>query len=177
MGVDDDARARLLAMAARQEGVGGAAAVDVPDEQDAPAVSVQREEAGYALVGFDLRALAQATGAQSGLAVVLPSFVIILLIAAVLSNLLKYAGVQAFLSGVRPCVVALILATALTMGLGTLFSFTTIRSAPEVDLRGVVILLLLITLHFGYKHFKKKAPSPILMIVLSAGLGILFYAF
>ena len=60
MGVDDDARARLLAMAARQEGVGGSAAVDVPDEQDAPAVSVQREEAGYALVGFDLRALAQA---------------------------------------------------------------------------------------------------------------------
>ena len=111
------------------------------------------------------------------LGVVFPSFVIILLIAAVLSNLLKYAGVQAFLSGVRPCVVALILATALTMGLSTLFSFTTIRSAPEVDLRGVVILLLLITLHFGYKHFKKKAPSPILMIVLSAGLGILFYAF
>ena len=107
------------------------------------------------------------------LGVVLPSFVIILLIAAVLSNLLKYAGVQAFLS----CVVALILATALTMGLSTLFSFTTIRSAPEVDLRGVVILLLLITLHFGYKHFKKKAPSPILMIVLSAGFGILFYAF
>ena len=85
------------------------------------------------------------------LGVVLPSFVIILLIAAVLSNLLKYAGVQAFLSGVRPCVVALIL----TMGLSTLFGFTTIRSAPEVDLRGVVILLLLITLHFGYKHFKK----------------------
>ena len=75
MGVDDDARARLLAMAARQEGVGGSAAVDVPDEQDAPAVSVQREETGYALVGFDLRALAQAAGAQSGLAVVLPSFV------------------------------------------------------------------------------------------------------
>ena len=49
MGVDDDARARLLAMAARQEGVGGSAAVDVPDEQDAPAVSVQREETGYAL--------------------------------------------------------------------------------------------------------------------------------
>ena len=34
MGVDDDARARLLAMAARQKGVGGAAAVDVPDEAD-----------------------------------------------------------------------------------------------------------------------------------------------
>lgn len=35
------------------------------------------------------------------LGVVLPSFIIILLIAAVLKNLMKYAGVNAFLSGVR----------------------------------------------------------------------------
>ena len=39
------------------------------------------------------------------LGVVLPSFIIILLIAAVLKNLMKYAGVNAFLSGVRPCVI------------------------------------------------------------------------
>ena len=58
------------------------------------------------------------------LGVVLPSFVIILLIAAMLRNLLKYAGVKAFLSGVRPCVVALILATALIMLLGTLLGFS-----------------------------------------------------
>lgn len=43
--------------------------------------------------------------------VVLPSFIIILIIAALISNFMKYAGVQAFLSGIRPCVVALILAT------------------------------------------------------------------
>ena len=49
--------------------------------------------------------------------VVLPSFLLLLLIAAVLRNLMKYRGVEAFLSGVRPCVVALILATAVTMGL------------------------------------------------------------
>jgi chromate transporter len=54
------------------------------------------------------------------LGVVLPSFFIILLIAALIHDLLKYAGVEAFLSGVRPCVVALILSTALTMGLSTL---------------------------------------------------------
>lgn len=36
------------------------------------------------------------------LGVVLPSFIIILLIAAVLKNLMKYAGVNAFLSGVLP---------------------------------------------------------------------------
>ena len=44
------------------------------------------------------------------LGVVLPSFFIILLIAALIHNLLQYAGVNAFLSGIRPCVVALILA-------------------------------------------------------------------
>ena len=46
------------------------------------------------------------------LGVVLPSFVIILLVAAVLRSVLRYAGVQAVLDGVRPCVVAMILATA-----------------------------------------------------------------
>ena len=58
--------------------------------------------------------------------VVLPSFVIILLIAAALHSLMKYAGVNAFLAGVRPCVVAMILATACTMGLSTLGGFTTL---------------------------------------------------
>lgn len=48
------------------------------------------------------------------LGVVLPSFVIILLVASVLQNLMKYAGVNAFLGGVRPCVVAMILATAVS---------------------------------------------------------------
>ena len=54
----------------------------------------------------------------------LPSFLLLLLIAAVLRNLMKYRGVEAFLSGVRPCVVALILATAVTMGLTRLLGFT-----------------------------------------------------
>ena len=54
------------------------------------------------------------------LGVVLPSFVIILLVASVLQNLMKYAGINAVLGGVRPCVVAMILATAVNMALSTL---------------------------------------------------------
>ena len=63
------------------------------------------------------------------LGVVLPSFVIILLVAAVLRSVLRYAGVQAVLDGVRPCVVAMILATAVTMGLSTLGGYTAGRAA------------------------------------------------
>ena len=102
------------------------------------------------------------------LGVVLPSFVIILLIAAALQNLLRYAGVQAVLDGVRPCVVAMILATAVTMGLSTLGGF-----AP--DGRAIAVFVLLGLVHFGYKKARQKAPSPSGMILLSAVLGIVFW--
>lgn len=76
MGVADKRRADLLSMAAQQVDVGGAAAVVVPGGgNECCTVSVQREAEGYALVGFDLRKLAQDAGATYGLAVVLPSYI------------------------------------------------------------------------------------------------------
>lgn len=109
------------------------------------------------------------------LGVVLPSFVIILLIAAALRNLMKYAGVEAFLSGVRPCVVAMILATALTMALSTLGGFSDIHSGFAVDVRAVAVFVLLGAVHLLYKKKTQKAPSPIGMILLSALLGIVLW--
>ena len=93
--------------------------------------------------------------------VVLPSFVIILLIAAALHSLMKYAGVNAFLAGVRPCVVAMILATACTMGLSTLGGFTTVSGGFAPDVRALAVFALLGGLHFAYKKKTQKAPSPI----------------
>lgn len=110
------------------------------------------------------------------LGVVLPSFLIILLISALICNLLKYRGVQAFLGGVRPCVVALILATAVTMTLGTLLDVTTLTSGISPDVRAILILAILIAVSLIFKSVRKKKPSPILMILLSAGLGMLFYS-
>lgn len=109
------------------------------------------------------------------LGVVLPSFLIILLIAAVIKNFLKYRPVKAFMAGVRPCVVGLILATAATLFLSTLLGFT--GSGFAVDLRGLGILALLVLAAFGFQKWKHKKPSPILMILLSAGLGMIFYGF
>ena len=110
------------------------------------------------------------------LGVVLPSFIIILLVCAVIRNLLKYKGVQAFLSGVRPCVVALILATAVTMLLRTLLGITTVTGGFSPDLRGIVIFTVLIAFALVFGKIKKKKPSPILMILISAGLGMLIYS-
>ena len=109
------------------------------------------------------------------LGVVLPAFLIILLIASVIRNLLKFAGVRAFLSGVRPCVVAMILATALTMALGTLLGFTAMSNPLSPDLRAIGIFLLLVGVHVFWRKRRSKAPSPIAMILLSAVLGMVLY--
>ena len=49
------------------------------------------------------------------LAVVLPSFVIILLVMALLKTLLKNPYVQAILRGLKPCIIGIILATGTYM--------------------------------------------------------------
>ena len=110
------------------------------------------------------------------LGVVLPSFIIILLISALIRNFLKYKGVQAFLGGVRPCVVALILSTAITMLMSTLLGITTLNGGFKPDLRGIVILATLVIIAFVFKKARKKKPSPILMILISAGLGMIAYS-
>ena len=110
------------------------------------------------------------------LGVVLPSFIIILLVCALIRNFLKYKGVQAVLCGVRPCVVALILATAVTMLLSTLLGVTTVSGGFAPDVRGIIIFAILVAISFIFQKIKKKKPSPILMILLSAGLGIIFYS-
>lgn len=115
--------------------------------------------------------------ALATLGVILPAFLIILLIASVIRGFLKYAGVKAFLGGIRPCVVGLILATSVTMFLSTLFGFTVWDSGFSADIRGLMILALLLLFAGIFRKWKKKKPSPILMILISAGLGVLLYSF
>ena len=110
------------------------------------------------------------------LGVVLPSFIIILLISALARDFLKYKGVQAFLRGVRPSIVALIIGTAVTMALNVLLGFTTAWGGFSLDVRAVVIMAILIAAAILFKKILKKKPSPILMILISAGLGMLVYS-
>ena len=88
---------------------------------------------------------------------------------------MKYAGVEAFLSGVRPCVVAMILATALNMMLSTLGGIKTLADGFAPDGRSIFVFAVLWAVHFVWKKRTQKAPSPIGMILLAAGLGILFW--
>ena len=110
------------------------------------------------------------------LGVVLPSFIIILIISALLKNFLKYNGVKAFLSGVRPCVVSLILGTATTLFLSLLLGIGSGDFTFNVDVRGIIIFALVVGASLIFKKIKGKKPSPILMIAISAILGMIFYS-
>lgn len=110
------------------------------------------------------------------LGVVLPSFIIILVISALLKNFMKYKGVNAFLEGVRPCVVALILGTAITLFLSVLLGIGSGSFDFSVDVIGIIIFALIVAISLIYKKLRGKKPSPILMILISAGLGMIFYS-
>lgn len=109
------------------------------------------------------------------LGVVLPSFVIILLVAAVMRNVLKYAGVNRTVKSVQPAIVAMILSTALTMFLSNVFNLSNIHSTFEFDWKSLIIFAIVATVAVVYKKLRKKNISAILLIVLSAIMGMLFF--
>ena len=106
------------------------------------------------------------------LAVVLPSFLIILLITALLKTVCKNKYVQAALRGLKPCVIGIVLATGLYMVLGNCFGTVT---AVRIHMQEILITVLLLAAMFGYRYFAKKKLSPIPLIVISAAAGMLVY--
>ena len=112
----------------------------------------------------------------STLGVVLPSFIIILLISAVFANLLKVAGVKCALNGVKSVVAGLITATGLTMLLSCVLGTKTVYNKINFDYKALIIFTLIAITAFSYNKLTKKKISPILLIVISALLGILLYA-
>lgn len=110
------------------------------------------------------------------LGVVLPSFIIILLVATLISNLIKYKGVKAFLAGIRPCVVGLILSTSATLFLSNIIGLANINDELSFDLKGIIIFASLLVFTILSKLIFKKKVSPIVIILISAGLGLLLYS-
>ena len=105
-------------------------------------------------------------------AVVLPSFVIILLIMALLKKLLKNPYVQAVLRGLKPCMIGIILATGVYMILHNCLGSV---AALSLDLTAVIMTAALAAVYFGSRKILKKGISPIALIGISAVAGILVY--
>lgn len=99
------------------------------------------------------------------LAVVIPSFVIILLVTAILKNVIKNKYVQAVLCGLKPCIIGIILATG---------AYMTVNHAVA-DIRAGIITVVLAAIMFGSKPVLKKKIPPVLFIGVSACMGVIVY--
>ena len=107
-------------------------------------------------------------------AVILPSFVIILVIMVLLKKILKNPWVQAILRGLKPCIIGIILATGAYMILN--HCFTSLKDF-SLDLTATLMTLGLALVYFGSRKVLKKGISPIGLIGISAVAGMIVYAF
>jgi len=108
------------------------------------------------------------------LASILPAFLIILLIMAVMKKALDNKYVQAVMRGLQACVIGVITAVGCYMLFQNAF-----RPAfgEGADLRPLILAGVLALLYFGSRKvkFMKKGLSPIMLIGISACLGIVFF--
>ena len=110
------------------------------------------------------------------LASILPAFVIILLIMAVMKRTLKNPYVQAVMRGLQSCVIGVITAVGCYM----LFQ-NAIRplAADKTDFLPLAVAAALAVIYYGSRKIKalKKGLSPIALIGISACLGVLVFGF
>ena len=124
---------------------------------------------GYEQGGF-LGALLATVG------VVLPSFIVILVVAAFIKNLLKYPPVKTFIASMRPALGGLISSVAVTMALTVFFGIDTVKHINfAFEWRTLVVLAVVIAIPLVWKRFKKKEFSSIMLVVISGVLGMALF--
>ena len=113
----------------------------------------------------------------STLGVVLPSLIIIILVAIILSKFLKNRFVQGALNGVKPVIIALITSTAIIffVKMALFMGNPLFSQSVSFNRAGVTLLLVLSTFAFIYKIGQKKSLNPIMLLLLSAVLGIVLF--
>lgn len=106
-------------------------------------------------------------------AVVLPAFLIIILITALLKNVMEKPYVQAVLRGLKPCVTGIVLATGTYM---VLHNCVNTEAKMPFSIKAVIVTAVLFGVKYAYQHFKKRKMSPIVLIMISALVGMIIYS-
>jgi chromate transporter len=105
-------------------------------------------------------------------AVVLPAFLIVVLITALVKKAVRNGIVQSALDGMKACMTGVILATGAYMILTNCIGSV---HAVSADLAAVVLTAVLAAIYFGCGKALKRGMSPILLICLAGVAGVLAY--
>ena len=109
------------------------------------------------------------------LGVVMPSVIIIILVAKLLSSFMKKKAVGEVFTGVRSTVTGLLLSVFVTLVLTMLFGITDIKNVGTVSVDYIGIILFAAIFPISFIKIKGKKMKPILLVILSAALGVLCY--
>ncbi len=105
------------------------------------------------------------------LGVVLPSFIIILLIASILNKFAENKFLKNFIRGVKPIVTALILSTGLIL-LAECIGMNIQEFKFNFNYVSIIVFVIITTIYMLFTKVFKKKISAIYLILISAVLGI-----
>ena len=109
-------------------------------------------------------------------AVISPAFIIMLIMSALLKNFSSNKWVKGFMQGVQPFVIGLIISTGLLIIIKCLYvNFGDFTALPTIDVTSLIVTAIIIASNIVYKIFTKKNLPAILLILISAILGLMFF--
>ena len=103
-------------------------------------------------------------------AVVLPAFLIIIIIMALLNNYLENDYIKALLNGMKPSIVSIIIVMGFYM---IMKNCNIVKSFNDLNVRSLIMTLVLLIIYYGSRKFLKKKLTPIHLIIISAVTGII----
>lgn len=102
-------------------------------------------------------------------AVVLPSFLIILLVMILMQKLISHPVTQGLLRGIQPCVIGIIVATGIHLMLNNMMP------AAGMDFKSLLLTAVLSAALVISRKITKTGLSLITLIAISALLGVVLY--
>lgn len=108
--------------------------------------------------------------------VILPSLIIIVIVAMIINKFLKNKYVKGGLGGIIPVAISLILSTTIILFIKLMFfGGSSLTSEFIFDRKAFGLFLILGGMMIIYKKAYKKSVNPILLIVVAAIFGLLIY--
>ena len=110
------------------------------------------------------------------LGVVLPSFIIMMIIAMLVNKVRDSKFFKTFMRVTIPIVSGLILSSTLKIGLQNIFnisSLTTILQDFKINVLTLITFIIILAVYIGYYFMKKKKLSPFIVILMGISIGVI----
>ena len=110
------------------------------------------------------------------LGVVLPSFIIMMIIAILVNKVRDSKFFKTFMRVTIPIVSGLILSSTLKIGLQNIFNISSLNTMLQdfkINVLTLVTFIILLGVYVGYYIIKKKKLSPFIVILMGISIGVI----